>query len=429
MKLQYRKNDMTGEELYYGTHPSGLGIYIIPDESFSSAYAVIATAYGSIDSSFIVPGEVDITTVPDGIAHYLEHKMFDQPDGTNAFDKFSEYGGNANAYTSQTRTGYIFSATSNFKENLVALLDYVQTPHFTAESVEKERGIIEQEIKMYDDSPQSVLLRNFLKCLYKNHPVNKDIAGTVESISKITPEYLYKCYETFYNLSNMIIVVAGNVEPENVADIIDKNIKKNEPFKEEIKRIMPDEPDEVASHYVEEKMAVQTPMFVIGFKDIDTKLKGDELLKKNIEINIIMKMLFGKSSAFHKKMYNKGFLNGELNMGVDMNTDYAFSLIIGSGSKYKKIYSEIANEIKKAHKNGLSVDDFERTKKVLWGEYIQGLVSPDDNAETFCELKLMGVDYFNYSDIYNSVTFEDIQKRFENHFVSERSAMSVVKPL
>ena len=192
MELDFRKNNLTGEMLYSGKHSSGLEIYIIPKKDYSGSYAIFGTRYGSVDSEFVVPGESESITVPDGIAHYLEHKMFDQPDGSNVFDKFSKYGGNANAFTSFNITAYLFSATSNFEENLETLLDYVQSPYYTDETVAKEQGIIGQEIRMYDDNPGWKLFFNYINCLYKNHPVKKEIAGTIESISEITADYLYK---------------------------------------------------------------------------------------------------------------------------------------------------------------------------------------------------------------------------------------------
>lgn len=279
MELKYMKNDKTGEEMYTGKHSSGLEVYIIPKKDYSNTFAVFGTKYGSVDSEFIVPGENEKTVVPDGIAHYLEHKMFDQPDGSNVFDKFSRYGGNANAFTSFNITAYLFSATSNVEKNLETLMDYVQSPYFTEESVEKEQGIIGQEIRMYDDSGSWKLFFNFLECLYHNYPVKKNIAGTVESISHITADYLYKCYNTFYNLSNMAIVVAGNVDAAKISNVIENGVKKNEPFSEEIKKIYPDEPNTVAKHFVSENLSVATPLFMAGFKDTDTGFGGSKLLK------------------------------------------------------------------------------------------------------------------------------------------------------
>ena len=301
---EHRINSTTGEELFYTKHKSGLDIYIIPKKNYSKSYAIFGTKYGSVDSEFVVPGETEMTSVPDGIAHYLEHKMFDQPDGSNVFDKFSKYGGNANAFTSFNMTAYLFSATANFKENLETLLDYVQSPYFTEESVQKEQGIIGQEIRMYDDNGGWKLFFNLINCLYREHPVKKEIAGTIESISHITADYLYKCYNTFYNLSNMALVIIGDIDTSETLKTIERAIKKVEPFTEEIKKVYPNEPDEIAQSYSEQSLSVAMPLFMIGFKDTDTGFDGEKLLKKEIEVEILMKMLFGKSSRIYKKLYD-----------------------------------------------------------------------------------------------------------------------------
>ena len=329
MKLNKKTNSLTGETLYYGTHSSGLDIYIMPKEGYSGSYAIFGTKYGSVDSKFIVPGEKEVTEVPDGIAHYLEHKMFDQPDGSNVFDKFSRYGGNANAFTSFNITAYLFSATSNVEENLKALLDYVQSPYFTEESVQKEQGIIGQEIRMYDDSGDWKLFFNFIGCLYNDNPVKKEIAGTVESISEITADYLYKCYNTFYNLSNMAIVVAGNVDAEKILQVIEGGIKKNEPFDEEIKRIYPEEKKEVCKKYAEQSLSVAMPLFMTGFKDNDTGYGGKKLLKKSIETEILLKMIFGKSSRLYKKLYDGGFITQNFSIRIPLHA-FIFRLLFSS---------------------------------------------------------------------------------------------------
>lgn len=429
MELQYRKNDKTGEELYYTTHSSGLGIYIISKKDYSKTYAIFGTRYGSVDSKFVVPGESELTEVPDGIAHYLEHKMFDQPDGSNVFDKFSRYGGNANAFTSFNITAYLFSATSNIEENIETLMEYVQSPYFTEESVQKEQGIIGQEIRMYDDSGSWKLFFNFLNCLYKEHPVKKEIAGTVESISHITPEYLYKCYDTFYNLSNMSIVVVGNVDPVKISKVIENGVKKNEPFEEKIKKVYPTEPDEVAKQYAEQSLSVAMPLFMTGFKDTNNGFGGDELLKKSIETNIILKMLFGRSSKFYKSLYEKGLINNRFSLEYTMQPDYAYSSIDGESSDPNAVYEAVINEVEETRKNGLSKEDFERIKKVVWGEYIRSQNDVEDYAVTFLQMLFMDIDYFNFYDVYKTITFEDVQKRFEEHFVKEHSALSVINPV
>lgn len=429
MELEYIKSSITGEEMYYGKHSSGLGVYIVPKKDYSKTYAILGTKYGSVDSKFVVPGEKEITEVPDGIAHYLEHKMFDQPDGSNVFDKFSKYGGNANAFTSFNITAYLFAATSNIEENLETLMDYVQSPHFTEESVQKEQGIIGQEIRMYDDNGNWKLFFNLLNCLYKNHPVKKEIAGTVESISHINADYLYKCYNTFYNLSNMSIVVVGNVEPTKISNVIENGVKKNEPFSEEIKKIYPDEPAEVAKNYVEQKLSVAMPLFMIGFKDTDTGFGGEKLLKKSIETNIILKMLFGKSSKFYKELYENGLINNSFSFEYTMQPAYGYSSIEGESNDPKAVYDAIIDEIEKVKKSGLLKNDFERIKKVIWGDYIRSHNDIEDYACTLLQMLFMDINYFDFYEVYKTITFEDVQKRFDEHFKRELSALSVVKPV
>lgn len=429
MELKMKKNELIGEELYYGVHSSGLKIYIIPKKDYSKNYAIFGTHYGSVDSEFIVPGESEITKVPDGIAHYLEHKMFDQPDGSNVFDKFSKYGANANAFTSFNMTAYLFSSASDFDENLKTLTDYVQSPYFTKESVQKEQGIIGQEIRMYDDSGDWKVFFNLLSCLYNDHPVKKDIAGTVESISHITDEYLYKCYNTFYNLSNMTIVIAGNVEPHSIANIIDASVKKNEPFDEEIKRIYPKEPEHIAQEYFEQKLSVSAPMYMIGFKDTDVGYSGERLLKKNIEVDILLRLIFGKSSPLYKELYEQGLINSNYSYEYTMQPDYAFSAIGGESKNPKAVYERVLSEIERIRQCGISEDDFNRTKKVLWGHYIRSLNDTEEYAGAFLRYSFMDIDYFNYDKVYKSVTFEDVKNRFNEHFKKGFSAISIVNPI
>ena len=429
MELKYIKSDITGEEMHYGTHSSGLGIYLIPKKDYSKTFAIFGTRYGSVDSKFIVPGESEITEVPDGIAHYLEHKMFDQPDGSNVFDKFARYGGNANAFTSFNRTAYLFEATANIEENLEALMDYVQSPYYTDETVQKEQGIIGQEIKMYDDSGNWKLFFNLLNCLYQNHPVKKEIAGTVESISRITPEYLYKCYNTFYNLSNMSVVVVGNFDVNSVLGVIEKGIKKNEPFNEEIKKIYEEEPSEIAKPYAEQSLSVAAPLFMIGFKDTDVGYGGERLLKKYIETSILLKMLFGKSSRLYKSLYEKGLINNTFGSEYTMQPSYGYSAIEGESKEPKAVYEAVIAEIDRVRSEGLNEDDFNRIKKVLWGEYIRSLGDVEEYAVTFLQQTFMGIDYFNYYDVYKSVTFDDIKKRFDTHFKKDKSVLSVINPV
>ncbi len=429
MNLEKRENQVTGEVMYTGTHKSGLKVHLIPKKDYSTSYAIFATNYGSVDSEFVVPGEKEAITVPDGIAHFLEHKMFDQPDGSNVFDKFSVYGGNANAFTSFNITAYLISTTSNIEENLEILMDYVQSPYYTDESVEKEQGIIGQEIRMYDDSASWKMFFNFINCLYKEHPVKKEIAGTIESISHITADYLYKCYNTFYDLSNMALVVIGNIDINKITDVIEKSIKSKESISKLIKKIYPNEPDEIESPYVEKNMAIATPMFMTGFKDTDNGLSGEALLKKNIEMTILLRMLFTKGTDIYEKLYDMGLINSTFSTDYTIHCDYAFSSLDGESKDPKKVYEIIIDEINKLHETGLSEEDFERAKKVVWGRYIRMHNDIEDYANMYIQSVFMGIDYFNYYDVYRTITFDDIVKRFKDHFKPELSALSVIYPM
>lgn len=419
---------LTGEHIFYEKHRSGLNIYIMPRKGYNSGYAIFGTKYGSVDSEFIVPGDDTATKVPDGIAHYLEHKMFDQPDGSNVFDKFSKYGGEANAFTSFNMTAYLFSATSHFKENLETLMDYVQSPYFTAESVEKEQGIIGQEIRMYDDNAPWRLFFNFLGLLYNNNPVKLDIAGTVESISHIDEKLLYKCYNTFYNLSNMTLFVTGDFDPEEILEVICANIKNSNPFDEEIKRIYPDEPKAVAAHYKEQKISVASPMFMFGWKDNNVGYGGKKLLKKIIEMEILTEMLFGKGSKLYNELYDEGLINQNFSYEYSPQINYGYTAIDGESKNPNEVKNRIAAYIDDLRKKGLDKDDFERIKKVVWGDYIRSFNDIEGYAHTFLSMSFLDINYTDYFEEYKNVTFEDIEKRFSEQFDNEYSALSVIMP-
>lgn len=420
---------LTGEHIFHKKHESGLNIYIMPRKGYSANYAIFGTKYGSVDSEFIVPGENTVTKVPDGIAHYLEHKMFDQPDGSNVFDRFSKYGGEANAFTSFNMTAYLFLATSHFKENLETLMDYVQSPYFTAESVQKEQGIIGQEIRMYDDNAPWRLFFNFLGLLYQNNPVKIDIAGTVESIAKIDDKLLYKCYNTFYNLSNMTLFVTGDFDEQEILSVIEKNIKNNKPFEEDIKRIYPDEPKEVAAHYKEQKISVAQPMFMLGWKDNDVGYSGRKLLRKSIEMEILTEMLFGKGSKLYNDLYNEGLINQSFSYEYSPQVSYAYTAVDGESKNPDEVRRRITEYVDEIRRNGLLIEDFERIKKVVWGDYIRSFNDIEGYAHTFLTMSFLDINYLDYYDEYKNITFDSIEKRFMQQFDNEYCVMSVINPL
>ena len=296
--------DKTNDKYTHIKHSSGLNILVWEMDGFSTTEALFGTKYGSINTRFKTNKDKDYTVVPEGIAHFLEHKLFENED-TDVFELFAKTGASANAYTSFDKTCYLFSCSDNYKESLEILLNFVQSPYFTKESVDKEQGIIGQEIRMCDDNPSWRVFFNMLNGLYKSHPVKIDIAGTIESIAKIDADLLYKCYNTFYNLNNMVLVVAGNVKADEVIDIADKCLKPSEDI--ELETVFLDEPDEVVKSEIVDNLPVGTPMFNIGFKV--KPRSAYENLKLEMELHVAMNVLSDAASPLYKRLTDEGLIN------------------------------------------------------------------------------------------------------------------------
>ena len=429
MKFELIYNKKIDEKLYVGTHESGLRVCVMPKPDYVKSYAVIGTDFGSINNRFIAFGENDETVVPDGIAHFLEHKMFEQPDETNVFEKFARYGANANAYTSFDITAYLFESSENVYENLEILLDYVQKPYFTDENVSKEQGIIGQEIKMYDDEPSWRLMMNFLSSMYHNHPVRIDIAGSVESISEITKETLYKCYDTFYDMSNMALFVVGNVNHIKIGEIVENNILSKEAPQGEIIKIFDDEPDSVLKETITQKLSVSVPMFMFGFKDTSCGKTGKDLLKKSIELSIISEIIFGKTGNLHNKLYNEGHILGDLETEVSCEKNYGFTAVSGESQNPEKVKEIILNEISLMKKNGIKNEDILRTKNALHGSYIKMFNSVSNISHSFMSNVFKDIMPFDFFDVVDSITHEDIEKRFKEYFDEKKTVLSVITPV
>ncbi|MDN9355901.1 insulinase family protein [Clostridioides difficile] len=422
-------NDILKEEVYYEKLQNGLDVYFMPKRGFMKKYAILATNYGSNDLEFVPIGEDKKIRVNEGIAHFLEHKMFEQPDGGDAFDKFSKLGVNANAFTNFTMTAYLFSATENFYESLEHLIDYVQTPYFTDENVEKEKGIIAQEIKMYNDDPDWNVYFNCLKAMYVNYPARIDIAGTVDSIYKITKEELYKCYNTFYNPGNMALFVVGDLDVEKVIDVTKKsNNYKVDKLSKSIERFYPEEPEGVKEKEVIEKFPMSMPMFNIGFKDSNVGLKGKELLRKEIVTDILVGMLFKKGSKLYEDLYMQGLINENFGAGFSSQVDYAFSIIAGDSKEPKKVKEIILDYIEKSKKEGLSKEEFERTKKKKIGSFIKCFDSINFIGNSFISYVFKDINLLDYLDIIKDITFEEVEERLKEHFKEEYCVISIVEP-
>ncbi|CEK31364.1 peptidase [[Clostridium] sordellii] len=422
-------NDILKEEVYYEKLDNGLDVYFMPKKGFTKKFAVLATNYGSNDLEFIPINQTEKFKVNEGIAHFLEHKMFEQPDGGNAFDKFSKLGASANAYTNFTMTAYLFSCTENFYESLQHLIDYVQTPYFTDENVEKEKGIIEQEIKMYNDDPDWNVYFNCLKAMYSKYPVNIDIAGTVDSIYKITKEELYTCYNTFYNPGNMILFVVGDVDAEKVMEIAKKsNHYDVDKLKNEIERFYPEEPKTVNEKEIVAEFPISMPMFNIGFKDSDVGMKGKELLRKEVITEILLDMILKRGSEIFEELYMSGLINDNFGCGFTSQVDYGYTLIGGESNEPRKVKDIIIKYINKYKEDGLSEDDFNRVKKKKMGQFIKYFDSVNFIANNFISYKFKGINLMDYLEVIKQVKFEEVEERLKNHLKEEYCSISIVEP-
>lgn len=423
--MQVIENLSVKEKLYIEKLENGLTVLIIPKKGVRKKYVMWGTHYGSIDDKFIVPGEENVTEVPDGVAHFLEHKMFEQENGTNSLDTLTALGVNANAYTTNNYTTYLFEATDNFYPALDELMDYVQNPYFTDENVEKEKGIIAQEIKMYDDYPDWVVYMNAIKSMYKNNPIRIDIAGTVESIYKIDKDVLYKCYNTFYNPSNMVMCFCGDFEPEELLEEIKKRLIEK-PHQAEIKRIYEEEPEEITEKRIEQTMEVSMPLFVIGIKD-KTPEKNEDIVKKHIAIEILLNMIIGKSSNLYKDLYEKELLISEPFLEYEFTDTYAHIAITGMSTNPDKVLEKIEEEIDRLKKEGLNSEDFERIKNMLYGNAVKEFNNVSDISRMFITDYFKGINSFDYLENYKQITPEYTYEILKEVFLKDKTVLSIVK--
>ncbi len=414
------------EKAYFEKLENGLNIIIISKANTNKKYVIWGTNFGSIDNRFIMPQTNEEVFIPDGVAHFLEHKMFEQENGTNSLDVLMALGLDANAYTTNDHTAYLFECSSDkFYEGLDELMDYVQNPYFTNENVEKEKGIIGQEIMMYDDDPGFKLYLNTMDCLYHKNPVKLDIAGTIESISKIDPDVLYKCYNTFYHPSNMTLVVCGDFKPEDLLEEIKKRLQPKE-NQGEIKRIYEAEEESINQKSKEANMEVSTPIFMIGIKD---KLPdSEEIVKKHIAIEVLLGMLIGKSSDLYKELYNSGDLLAEPDLDYEFSKQYAHILVGGQSKNPEKIYEKFKAEVSKFKQNGLDNEHFERIKRKIYGDYVVEYNSVAEIARMFLADSFKGINSFDYIEKFNTVTKEYAEQIFNEVFSEDKMAISIIRP-
>ena len=419
MNKQIIRNENVGEEYIVATHKSGLKIYICEKKDYSKTYAIFGTKYGSVDNCFKTAKDSEYTCVPEGIAHFLEHKLFESEEG-DAFSRFSATGASANAYTSFDKTCYLFTCADNFYDSFEILLDFVQHPFFTEETVRKEQGIIGQEISMYDDSPGWVLLFNLLNVLYHNNPVRINIAGTKDTIAKIDANLLYKCYETFYNLNNMFIVVSGNADADKVLEMCDKFLADKEGIPVESKDF--DEPKDIVKDFISQKMPVAQPLFAFGIKQ-DVK---DTSVKRRVETEMLLEILSGHQSSLYNRMVSEGICNRDFSSEYFEGRGFASVLFSGESKDPEKVATEIKNEITRLINDGINEEDFESVRRQFLGHYIMDFEDVETVGDSLVTCACNGEGLFDEGDILKNVTREDLAARLKTDFNLKYSALSVI---
>ncbi len=423
MKLEPKifRSELAGAEYHLYHHPTGLDILIMPMEGFTTTEAIFAARYGSIDNCFRSADTGDFIRVPDGIAHYLEHKLFEGEE-RGVFERYASTGASANAFTSFDMTGYTFSSASDCTEPLGILLDFVQDPYITDENVEKERGIIAQEIMMSNDSPSRAMFYDLLDSLYFVHPVKIDIAGTVESIQEITAPLLMQCYNTFYDLHNMVLSIAGNVDEEKVLEICDRHLKGG--LDKKVESRLPDEPEGVVRHRSEITREVGLPMFSFGFKC--PPLTGGERQRVSIICELMLKVLFGNMSDWYRNALETGVINTTFGTEVFSSDRGYFTLIMSGDVKDPEaVYESICERIRTLERSSVDEELFRILKKGAYGSEVMKCNSVSNCCDMMCFSYLQGADFLDTLKTVSQMTADDIYEASKLLDIS-RSAFCVV---
>lgn len=402
-------------------HPSGLTLMLCPMKGYSTAYALFATRCGSIDDSFSI-GDGEMVQVPNGIAHFLEHKLFESEEG-DAFEQYAKTGASANAYTSFDRTAYLFGCTDRFRESLEILLNLVTTPYFTEQTVKKEQGIIGQEIRMYDDDPDWRVYFNLLGALYQEHPIRIDIAGTVESIAGISADLPYRCYNAFYNLNNMVLSIAGNFEIKDVVEACDKILKPAAPVRVSTREVQ--EPDEIRTRRVEQTLEVAAPLFQIGFKGRAKSYRENILAQVTGEL--VCDLIAGESTALYRELYDEGLINAVFDTEVMAGPNYLVNIFSGESRDPDAVFARLTDGVRALQERGISEEDFERARRAAYGRYVGIYGNVESMAGMMVLAKLADFGAYEPLDLLGELTLNDAQAFLRENFDTERCALSVVR--
>ena len=412
-----------GETLYTFTHPSGLPVRFVHKKGFARKFAALSVDFGSVNTVFQVRGE-GITHVPQGIAHFLEHKLFEQEDG-NVLEKYTRLGASPNAATGFSNTYYYFNCTDRFDACLQLLLHFVFHPYLTDENVEKEKGIIEQEIRMYDDDPYYQNMLGVIRLLYHNNPVRNDIAGSVEDIRSLNRDLLMKCYDSFYRPENMCLVIVGDEDPARVRSLVEEvEIPKSSIL--DVQRIVQPEPLGIYQARETKKMDVALPLFHFGFKDRNENFGGFQRVRRDLAGTIAKDLLFGRHTAFYEKMYRDGLINQEFGASYEIEREFALAMISGETGAPEEVETAVRAHLRQTAQQGLSVEDFEMVRSALEGKMLKRLNSPESFGTMLALSYLQGVEGFDYFTSCGTITFDEVDRVFREVFLQDM-AVSLVE--
>ncbi|MGA4513829.1 EF-P 5-aminopentanol modification-associated protein YfmH [Staphylococcus caledonicus] len=403
--------ELIDEKVFEHELSNGLRLFIIPKKGFQKTFVTYTTQFGSLDSTFKPHNEDQLITVPDGVAHFLEHKLFEKDGEEDLFTAFANDNAQVNAFTSFDRTSYLFSATDNVDSNIIRLLNMVETPYFSKETVDKEKGIIAEEIKMYQEQPGYKIMFNTLRAMYHNHPIKVDIAGSVESIYDITKDDLYACYETFYHPSNMVLFVVGDVDPEHICSLVEtheaRRDKTNQP---NIQRGTVDEPLEVVTPVVTEEMKLQSPRLMLGFKNQPYVETPQRYVQRDLEMTLFYELVFGEETDFYQMLLTEDLIDESFGYQFVLEPTYSFSIITSATQQPDKLKEVLLSEIQKYRGNLQDEEAFNLLKKQFIGEFISSLNSPEYIANQYAKLYFEGVSVFEMLDIIENITLESINE-------------------
>ncbi len=420
--MKQRFYERIGESVYREALPNGLEICVVPKPGYAKKYAFFATRYGGMDTRFQLDGKWLDT--PAGIAHYLEHKMFDTKEG-NALQELAKNGAEPNAFTSNAMTGYYFDSTEHFEENLEILLSFVSIPYFTEESVAKEQGIIGQEIRMIEDNPDWQIYTRMMQALYQSSPARTSIAGTVESISHITAETLYDCHKAFYTPSNMILTVVGDVDPIHVADLARRVLpREGGPI---IPRDYGDEPETVTLRETSRAMEVSSPQFLTGFK-CRPAAEGEDYLRLAVVGDMACDILLGESSPLYLRLYDQGLINTSFGGSFEMMPGVAYLYAGGDSRDARAVAAEIQQEAERLVREGIDEDFYQRVRRASFGANLRGLNSFENIAVSLTEGYFHGYDPFRFPQVFDTVTREDVTAFLRENLRPDRMVLSEITP-